>query len=65
MEDRNARWTAVRQGGRTVTRFRTQKTAALLAYLAFHKEGPTPSRREALIERLWPDAPPGMSGATD
>jgi non-specific serine/threonine protein kinase len=38
-----------------VTRFRTQKTAALLAYLAL-KPGPQP--REVLCGLLWPDSPP-------
>jgi predicted ATPase/DNA-binding SARP family transcriptional activator/class 3 adenylate cyclase len=41
------------QDGRLITRFRTRKTAALLAYLALH-----PTRihsREELVERFWPD----------
>ena len=38
----------------TITRFRTQKTAALLAYLACHTE--RAHRREELIDRFWPDA---------
>lgn len=44
------------QGDRVVDRFRTQKTGALLGYLAFH-----PDRlhtREQLIELLWPDGLP-------
>ena len=36
-----------------LTRFRTQKTASLLAYLALH---PGPQPREHLIEVFWPDA---------
>ena len=40
---------------RTVTRFRTQKTATLLAYLALHR-GPQP--REVLADLLWPDDAP-------
>lgn len=36
-------------------RFRTQKTAALLAYLAFHRTRTHP--REVLLEVLWPDDP--------
>jgi predicted ATPase len=36
---------------RVVERFRTQKTAALLAFLAFHHK---PHPREVLIEMLWP-----------
>ncbi len=45
---------AARQGERVVTRFRTQKTVLLLAWLAL-----SPGRayvREALAELLWPDA---------
>ncbi|MEO7714757.1 MAG: tetratricopeptide repeat protein [Capsulimonas sp.] len=43
-----------RAGTQTVDRFQTQKTAALLAYLAFY-----PQRRhlrEELVDLLWPDA---------
>jgi predicted ATPase/DNA-binding SARP family transcriptional activator len=40
---------------RQVTRFRTQKAASLLAYLALHL---TPQPRETLIALLWPDAEP-------
>ena len=36
-----------------LTRFRTQKTASLLAYLALH---PRPQSCEHLIETFWPDA---------
>ena len=36
-----------------IARFRTQKTAALLAYLAFF---PAPHTRDFLIELLWPEA---------
>src|SRR5438132_9357661 len=43
-------------GHRTITRFRTKKAAALLAYLAFNL-GRQISRDE-LIELLWPDADP-------
>src|SRR5690348_5365690 len=38
---------------RTITRFRTQKTGALLAYLAYHRDRLHP--RELLIDTLWPD----------
>ncbi len=41
---------------RTITRFRTQKTASLLAYLACHRHRSHP--REALIELYWPEAEP-------
>src|SRR5438445_13058976 len=44
------------QRDRVVTRFRSQKVAALLAYLAYHSE--RAHAREALIERLWPERPP-------
>ena len=43
------------QAGRVVTRFRTYKTGALLAFLAFY---PRPHPREHLIEMLWPDGEP-------
>jgi len=46
----------VQQGERTITRFRTQKTAALLAYLAYHLDRAHP--REVLAELLWPWASP-------
>ena len=45
-----------RQGERVVARFRTQKTGALLAFLAFHLGRSHP--REVLIELLWPDTAP-------
>ena len=38
---------------RVITRFRTQKTAALLAYLALNQTRPQP--REVICELLWPD----------
>jgi DNA-binding SARP family transcriptional activator/class 3 adenylate cyclase len=46
---------AVRDG-RVVTRFRSQKTALLLAYLAYHLHHP--HRRELLCEMLWPEGDP-------
>lgn len=44
------------RGGVAVSRFRTQKTAALLGYLAYH--GARSHPREALIELLWPACEP-------
>ncbi len=44
-----------RQGQRVVGRFRTQKTGALLAYLAYFR-GRTHGR-ETLVELLWPEGP--------
>lgn len=46
----------LRLGPHEVSRFRTQKTAALLAYLALF---PQPSHpREVLLDILWPDSAP-------
>lgn len=45
----------LRVGDADVVRFRTYKTGALLAYLAYHLGKPCP--REELIEMLWPDTP--------
>ena len=42
------------RGDQVVTRFRTQKTGALLAYLAYHL--PRSHSRDHLIELLWPEA---------
>src|SRR5688572_15737230 len=42
------------QGDRVITRFRTEKTGVLLAYLAVHRE--RSFSREELIELLWPEA---------
>ncbi|MBV9470270.1 MAG: tetratricopeptide repeat protein, partial [Abitibacteriaceae bacterium] len=44
-----------RRGKVVVNHFRTQKTAALLAYLAYFAQA---QPREALIELLWPDSDP-------
>jgi DNA-binding SARP family transcriptional activator len=43
-------------GDRSLTRFRTQKNAVLLAYLAYYRHQQHP--REVLIEMLWPDCAP-------
>src|SRR5688500_7177385 len=43
------------QGDIIVSRFRTQKTAALLAFLALHPHRPHP--RDAIVDLLWPDDP--------
>ena len=37
----------------TITRFRTRKTALLLAYLAYYQDNP--ASRDVLIETLWPE----------
>jgi predicted ATPase/DNA-binding SARP family transcriptional activator len=50
----------VRCGRKTLTRFRTQKTAALLAYLAYHHD--RLHAREVLIDLFWPDAPSPENG---
>src|SRR5712692_9372582 len=44
------------QGDHLVTRFRAQRTGALLAYLSYYLDRPHP--REVLIELLWPEAEP-------
>ncbi len=43
----------VRQEDRVVSRFRTQKTAGVLAYLAYHRRS---IPRDAVIEVFWPEA---------
>src|SRR5260370_38564225 len=48
-------WLRAVQPDRIVTRFQTQKTASLLAYLAFFRERSHP--RQELIELLWPESP--------
>lgn len=47
----------VEQGERSITRFQTQKTATLLAFLAFHLHKNS-HPRELLIELLWPEVEP-------
>ena len=42
-----------RSSGQAITRFRTHKTGALLACLAYARD--RPHSREALIDLLWPD----------
>lgn len=44
---------------RVLTRFRSRKAAALLAYLAFYSHGPHP--RELLTEILWPNDDPSKA----
>src|SRR5688500_18629336 len=46
----------IEHGNASVAHFRTQKTASLLAYLAFCRG--RVHQRETLIEMLWPDDPP-------
>lgn len=52
----------VRIGERVITRFRTQKTAALLGFLAYFLDRSHP--REEIIEVFWPDADPRDSRAS-
>src|SRR5438067_3087760 len=47
------------RGERVVTRFETRKTAALLAYLAYHRHRGHP--RELLAELLWPEEDPSAT----
>lgn len=44
------------RGEQVLTRFATQKVAALLAYLAFYRERAHP--RDELVELLWPQSEP-------
>jgi len=46
----------VHQGARVITRFRTERTGALLAYLAYHL--PQSHPREVLAETIWPGQTP-------
>ncbi len=48
----------LRQESREITRFRTRKTASLIAYLAYFP-GRTPSRDD-LVELFWPEAEPNV-----
>ncbi|MEZ5429011.1 MAG: tetratricopeptide repeat protein [Pyrinomonadaceae bacterium] len=48
----------VRHNKRAITRFRTQKTGVLLAYLAFYNQSSHP--REKLIEMLWNECEPAL-----
>jgi predicted ATPase/DNA-binding SARP family transcriptional activator len=41
------------QGDRMITRFRTHKTGALFAFLAYHSD--RMHSREVLVERFWPE----------
>jgi DNA-binding SARP family transcriptional activator len=45
---------AVSQADREISRFRTHKTAVLLARLAYYRDRPHP--REELIDLLWPES---------
>ncbi|MBC7808680.1 MAG: winged helix-turn-helix domain-containing protein [Akkermansiaceae bacterium] len=51
----------VEVGNDVVTRFRTQKTGALLAYLALHVQ--RAHSREELADLLWPDIDPEAARA--
>ncbi len=45
-----------KQDDRTISRFRSQQTGELLAYLAYHRH--RSHGREALVELFWPDSAP-------
>src|SRR5205807_7131013 len=47
----------IRYGEHVVTRFRTHKTGALLAYLAFYAD--RSHARDVLVDLLWPEAKVG------
>ena len=47
---------SAQQAGRVITRFQTQKTASLFAYLAYFQNRHHP--RESLVDLLWPEAAP-------
>src|SRR5207249_5000696 len=49
-------WLRATRGDQVVSRFRTHKTASLLAYLAFYQQRSHP--REVLIELFWPETSP-------
>src|SRR5262245_60445395 len=44
------------RGDQAITRFKSQKIGALLAYLAFYRGVSHP--REVLLGLLWPESPP-------
>lgn len=47
-------WLRIKHGERVISQFRTQKTSALLAYLALNPE--RHHARESLVDLLWPEA---------
>ncbi len=49
---------SVTRDGERTTKFATQKTAALLAFLAFYRG--KPYLRDTLVEMLWPEADPSQ-----
>ena len=51
-------WLRAVRGDFSVSRFQTQKTGLLLAYLALYQE--RSHTREALIEALWPEVDPAL-----
>ena len=52
----------VQHGERVVTRFRTRKTASILAYLAFYRR--RIHTREELADRFWPEDEPEAARAS-
>ncbi len=51
-------WLRAVSEDRVLTRFRTQKTGGLLAYLAYYRHRSHP--RESLIELFWPECDPSL-----
>src|ERR1041385_6829023 len=52
----------LQQRDTTITRFKTQKIAGLLAYLAYHLQQAHP--REVLIDLFWPESAPEAGRAS-
>src|SRR5262245_25114466 len=52
----------VQRGEQVITRFKTQKVAGLLAYLAYHRRQAHP--REVLMDLFWPESEPEAGRAS-
>ena len=55
---------SARRGEETIERFRSQKTAALFAYLCLHAPSGRDHAREELADLLWPDDDPARARAS-